>query len=54
MTPTFNAEEFVARIKQGELDGRLVDELRKLAQAELEEVVGLIVEERLQHAAFDE
>jgi hypothetical protein len=46
MTPTFDAQEFVASVKQGELDGRLVEELRKLSEQELEEVVGLIVEER--------
>jgi hypothetical protein len=54
MTATFNAVGFVTRIKQGELDGRLVEELRKLSEDELEEVVGLIVEERLKPSDSDE
>jgi hypothetical protein len=54
MNATFNAEEFVALIKQGELDGRLIDELRKLSDDELEEVVGVIVEERSKIPQLDE
>jgi hypothetical protein len=44
----FDAQEFISSIKSGELDGRLVEELRRLSQEELEEVVDLMVEERLQ------
>ena len=54
MTATFNAPEFVASIRRGELDGRLVEELRKLSEDELEEVVGLLMEERLKPADSDE
>ena len=54
MTSGFNAEEFVARIKQGQLDGRLMEELRKLSEKELEAVVGLIFEQRLKPAESDE
>jgi hypothetical protein len=54
MTATFNPTEFVAGIKQGELDGRLVEELRKLSEDELEEVVGLLMDERLKPADSDE
>jgi len=51
MTATFNAREFVASVKQGKLDGRLVEELRKLSDGELEDVVGLIVDERMKTTA---
>jgi hypothetical protein len=49
MEEVFNAQEFVENVKRGELDGRLIDELRKLSDEELEEVVGLIMDERLKN-----
>jgi hypothetical protein len=54
MTEVFNAVEFMAELKSGELDGRLVEELRKLSQEELEELVGLVMEERLKKTQLDE
>jgi hypothetical protein len=54
MREGFNAVAFVEQINSGELDGRLVEELRKLSEDELEEVVGLIVEERLTPSDSDE
>ena len=54
MREVFNAVAFVAQVKSGELDGRLVEELRKLSEDELEEVVGLIVEERLNKLQLDQ
>jgi len=43
--------QLVARVKHGDLDGRLVEELRQLFDDELVEVVGLIMEARLQMTA---
>ena len=54
MMARFSAEEFVTSLKEGELDGRLVEELRKLTDEQLEEVVGLIMEERLRTPQTDE
>ena len=46
MAAVFNAENFISKLKSGEFDGRLVEELRALSEDQLEEVVGLIVEQR--------
>jgi len=46
MAMAFNAEEFVANVKCGKFDGRLIAELRKLSMDELEEVVEQIMRER--------
>ena len=42
----FNAQEFVANVKRGKFDGRLIAELRKLSMEELEQVVEQIMTER--------
>jgi hypothetical protein len=46
MVLTFNAEDFVANVKRGDFDGRLISELRKLSMDQLEEVVEQIMSER--------
>jgi hypothetical protein len=47
MEEAFNTEEFVAKMKLGKFEGRLAAELKKLSAEELEEVVDLMVAERL-------
>ncbi len=46
MMAVFDATEFVNKLKSGELDGRLVEELRQLSEDQLEAVVELILDER--------
>jgi hypothetical protein len=53
MSGTFDAEEFVADLKSGKFDGRLIAELRRLSEDELEEVVNLVVEERVKKKLLD-
>ena len=53
MSATFDAEEFVVDLKSGKFDGRLIAEFRKLSTEELEEVVNLVVEERVKKKLLD-
>jgi hypothetical protein len=48
MMAVFDSTEFLNKLKSGELDGRLVEELRQLSEDQLEEVVDLILEQRAQ------